>query len=363
MNYASHYREAIYKMINDELKVDFYFGDSKNLSIKKLDFNSLSNFKKELVTYEYRNFIWYVGSLHILCKNYDTIVLTGDLRVLNNWIILVLARLTGKRVYIWTHGWYGREGKAKKFLKKLFFNLSNKIFLYGNYAKELLIAEGLNAAQLIPVFNSLNYDKQLMVRSRLKNTSIFKDHFQNDYSIIIFIGRVQKSKSLEQILDAMLLLRDQCLFFNFVLIGLEESSYDFRNEVFLRSLHDNVWLFGPCYDEDVIGELIYNADICVSPGSIGLTAIHSLMYGTPVLTHNDLTMQGPEFEAIKEGYNGAFFKKNNVKDLSEKIKIVVEAQFSKEQCFEVVDIIWNPHNQVELFKKELMCYEENMILT
>jgi hypothetical protein len=44
---------------------------------------------------------------------------------------------------------------------------------------------------------------------------------------------------------------------------------------------------------------------------------------------------------------GLFLKKNNVKDLSEKIKIVVEAQFSKEQCFEVVDIIWNPHNQVE----------------
>ncbi len=122
----------------------------------------------------------------------------------------------------------------------------------------------------------------------------------------------------------------------------------------VRALHDNVWLFGPCYEEDVIGELIYNADICVSPGSIGLTAIHSLMYGTPVVTHNDLTTQGPEFEAIIEGYNGAFFEKDNVNDLCKKIKFVVEAQFSKEQCFEIVDKIWNPHNQIELFKKELI---------
>jgi glycosyltransferase involved in cell wall biosynthesis len=194
-------------MINDDLNVDFFFGNSKKLSIKKLDFSNLSNFKKEFRTFEYNNFIWYVGSLHILCKNYSTIVLTGDLRVLNNWIILISARLTGKRAYIWTHGWYGREGKTKKFLKELFFNLSHKIFLYGNYAKKLLIVEGIEADKLIPVFNSLDYDKQLIVRSKLKYTSIFKDHFKNDNSIIIFIGRIQKSKRLEQILDAMLLLR------------------------------------------------------------------------------------------------------------------------------------------------------------
>ena len=44
----------------------------------------------------------------------------------------------------------------------------------------------------------------------------------------------------------------------------------------------------------------------VSPGNVGLTAIHSLSYGTPVLTHNNFNNQMPEVESIQPGFNGYF---------------------------------------------------------
>ena len=354
LNYASHYREVIYKMINDELDADFYFGDSKTLTIKKIDFSRLSNFKQEFKTIEFKKFIRYCGINSLVFKDYDCIVLTGEPRILNNWIILLLAKINGKKVYFWTHGWYGRETKMRSLFKKAFFKLAHKIFLYGDYAKELMIAEGFKPEKLIPIYNSLDYDAQRSVRDKLINTDIYKAHFGNDNPVIFFIGRLQQNKNLEQVLEAMLLLKKRGLEYNFVVVGKEEPGYDFKAEVTNRKLDANVWLYGPCYQEQELGELIYNSNVCVSPGYIGLTAIHSLMYGTPAITHNKLSEQMPEFEVITDGYNGAFFEKDNIEDLSKKIQYVVDSNLPKEQCWEVVDKKWNPHNQIEIFKKELI---------
>ena len=61
------------------------------------------------------------------------------------------------------------------------------------------------------------------------------------------------------------------------------------------------------YDENEIGDLIYNADLCVSPGNVGLTAIHTLTYGTPVLSHANFPNQMPEFEAIDKDFTSFLF--------------------------------------------------------
>ena len=84
---------------------------------------------------------------------------------------------------------------------------------------------------------------------------------------------------------------------------------------------DQTWLYGPCYDERIIGEMFFNADVCLSPGNVGLTAIHALSFGCPVLTHDDFKYQNPEFEAIIPGETGDFFKKDNMADMKAKIEL------------------------------------------
>ena len=42
-------------------------------------------------------------------------------------------------------------------------------------------------------------------------------------------------------------------------------------------------------------------DITVSPDKVGLTAIHSMAYGRPVITHDNMDRQGPEVEAVIPG--------------------------------------------------------------
>lgn len=353
MNYASHYRLSIYKKINDELDADFYFGDIPNSSIKKLDYKELINFKKEFYTLSFGPLMWYAGALKLLFKPYTNYVILGEMRILPYWFILFYSKLLRKKTFLWTHGWYGREWGFQKVIKKCFYKMASGIFLYGDYAKSLMQYEGFPEDKLIPIYNSLNYEQQLIVRKDLSPSSIYRDYFGNDCPVIIFIGRIQKEKKIEILLKAIEKLKHEGVGTNLILVGGITKEYDIQAIIKETGLEKQTWLYGASYDEETNGELLYNADICVSPGNVGLTAIHSLMFGTPVITHDNFTNQMPEFETIQEGVNGCFFKENNVADLTDKIRYLLQHPIKKEDCWKIIDEKWNPDYQIQIFKEHL----------
>ncbi|MDQ9823525.1 glycosyltransferase, partial [Acinetobacter sp. 163] len=57
----------------------------------------------------------------------------------------------------------------------------------------------------------------------------------------------------------------------------------------------------------------------------GLTAIHALSFGCPIITHNNFSEQMPEFEAIKPSKTGYFYQQGDVADLKDKIRKVISA--------------------------------------
>lgn len=102
--------------------------------------------------------------------------------------------------------------------------------------------------------------------------------------------------------------------------------------------------------------MFYNADVCVSPGNVGLTAIHSLTYGCPVITHNNFPFQGPEFESIIQGKTGDFFQENDVNSLADTIqKWLSQNLHSREAirqfAYQTIDTKWNLYYQMNILKQ------------
>jgi hypothetical protein len=96
----------------------------------------------------------------------------------------------------------------------------------------------------------------------------------------------------------------------------------------------------------------------VSPGNVGLTAIHALSYGTPVITHDDYKHQMPEFEAIVPGKTGAFFIANDLNSLRFEIESWLDLHSVKdekliEDCFKIIDNKYNPNFQISVIKSVL----------
>jgi glycosyltransferase involved in cell wall biosynthesis len=84
-----------------------------------------------------------------------------------------------------------------------------------------------------------------------------------------------------------------------------------------------------------------------------------MVFGTPVLTHDDFPHQMPEFEAIKEGETGTFFKYGDVNSLAETINHWFEEKANernavRKACMEEIDHNWTPKFQMEVLKKHLL---------
>jgi len=266
--------------------------------------------------------------------------------------------MLGKKTYLWTHGWYGDETPVKKILKKIFFSLSSGVLLYGDYARNLMIKEGFKPGKLVCIYNSLDYDQQCQIRQGMTKTNIYKQHFGNEYPVLLFIGRIQRSKKLDLLVDAQFELQGKGVKCNLVIIGKETEYTNIQLVVSNYQLNNHVWFYGPSYNENEIGELIYNADLCVSPGNVGLTAMHCLVYGTPVLTHNNFSHQGPEFEAIEQGVTGDFFIENSSEDLCKKIEYWInlsneQRETVRKNCYQVIQEKYNPNRQISVLKEIL----------
>ena len=168
-----------------ELPCDFYFGDQLLTPIKKMDYYQLNNFRSELHNkYLFSQFYWQSKSVRLVFKPYTYYVFPGEPYCLSTWIILILAKLLKKKTVAWTHGWYGRESRVKKVVKKLFYSLFSKLMVYGEYAISLMSEEGFDKSKMVCIANSLDYDNQLKIREKLSHSSIYFTHFSNSYPVL-----------------------------------------------------------------------------------------------------------------------------------------------------------------------------------
>lgn len=361
INYdASHYRETIYRAIDETFDCDSVFGLPPDIGVKQMD---TTGFKGKVIYTKIVTFggtFYQKGIIPLIWKPYNIYLGLGETRGISTWLLPILIRVfkPKKKVYFWSHGWYGNESKSQRFMKRIFFRLPNGgTFVYGDHARDLMIKEGLPAEKIFVIHNSLAYPKQLKLRQEISPSSIYEEHFGNNNPVLIMIGRLNAGKHLDMLFYAVEKLKRSGHLYNIVLIGDGEEREKLKDLSITTGIENQVWFYGACYDEKDNAQLIYNADICVVPGNIGLTAIHSLMFGTPVISHDYVPSQGPEFEAIKPELTGAIFKHGDIDSLVHVIQNwstnIKDRSAVRKACYNEVDSNWTPDYQIKVLKEHL----------
>jgi len=302
--------------------------------------------------------VWQSGVTTRVAKtNAEVIVFLAHIFTLSTWLGVILARLRGKKTAFWGHGLYGGENRIKKLVTCLFLRLANHNFVYGEHGAHNMIIQGIPANNIDVVYNSFHYFRQL--EFRVKNTaenyldrvSMFS---RPDLPLLLFVGRLTEEKKIDNLISAVSELNKDGSRYNLLIIG----DGPMRNK--LESLakdNSSIYFFGPCYNENVLFSLITSSDLCVSPGNVGLTAIHVMGYGIPVCTHSDWTCQMPEAESVQDGETGVLFDPG-----SESLANAIERWFllnpSREivqrRCWEIIDRFYNPTAQLRIFENALI---------
>tara|TARA_R110002051_G_scaffold303610_1_gene372565 strand:+ start:17482 stop:18657 length:1176 start_codon:yes stop_codon:yes gene_type:complete len=369
-NLAPHYMEPLILQLLESDDFDFRFscGKNENNGIQTIDFSSPkfqahsnkinNNIKNIWIKNKY--LVWQGGVIKqcLFGKKIDLMILLGEAQLFSNWVAAIVCRIRGINIAFRGHGLYGNEGFSKKLLRTTFYKLAKANMVYERRSKNILIKNGFKENKIHVVFNSLNYYYQKSQRQ--KYTGVDKSdvfHFFNNPNlpVLIFSGRLTKAKKLEMLLETCKLINNTNEYkVNVLIIGDGEDSENLHNFAEANLPQGSFKFYGSCYDEEIIGEFFSKADLCVSPGNVGLTAIHSLSYGTPICTHNNFGNQGPEAEAIEDNVTGFYFEENNVEDLFTKTLSWINKNPNKsndliQNCYTIIDKYYNPGFQEKVF--------------
>tara|TARA_B110000967_G_C18901811_1_gene576209 strand:- start:2998 stop:4146 length:1149 start_codon:yes stop_codon:yes gene_type:complete len=367
-NIAPHYRKNLWEklIVSEKFEMHFFYGVDKYLGIKEIDFSKppFNLHKNRLhpikLFWIFRKvLIWQSGVISQCFKaSLDSAIFLGEFNIVSTWVAVLICKIRGVKVVYWTHGIYGNESFLKKTIRVFFYKTADKILLYEKRAKKLLTSQGVREDKLQVIYNSLDYDQHLVLRNQLEEVLSFDtiNFFQNNtLPYLIFVGRLTKVKKLNLLIEALAKINKYCCKVNLLIVGEGEMKEQLKNQVDNISLNSQVKFFGACFEEKQLASLLYRAELCVSPGNVGLTAIHSLSFGTPVCTHGNLNNQMPEVEAIVDGKTGVFFKENSVASLVIKIESWLDLGVSRKKirknCFRVIDDFYNPDNQVSVIVK------------
>lgn len=363
-HYFPHYRLPILQALssqNDEgLEYTFLSGSTsdvplnilKNEDVLGLNFISVKN------RWVFGKILWQTKVLwYSISSQFDGIIYLGSPNFITTWLGSIIAKTKGKPTLFWTHGFL-KSNNLRDRIKELFFRIPNGLLLYGNKAKNNLISRGFNSDSLFVIYNSLDYNNQIKIKKKIKKEDLFelkKQLFRNyDLPVIIFIGRLTYQKKLSDIVTVTEKLHKMGIPVNVLFVGDGLMKNNLKKSVEKLSLLEYFTFFGSCHDELKLAHLITLSDICVSPGEVGLTAMHSLVYGTPVITHNREEFQMPEYEAIIEGVTGGLYDYGSIDSLLLKVKEWLMKEITtkiKDNCCKIIDDYYNPNIQSILINK------------
>lgn len=359
------YRLGLFQKLSDRHNnIEFIlFGDTKEQGgIKNIDweysksnpFGTLNWIKTKNYFYKPELLLWQTGIIRrILFSNFKVFIFEGAASHFPIWIFALLCKLTGKKIFFWTHGFKGIDKSVKNKFRKIFFKyLPDALLLYGYRQKDLMITQGFDSNRLFVIFNSLQTELQFKIQDGI-DYSFINNEKKRVFRIpeaftLIFIGRLVKSKDVLQILMLIKKFQDNGIPINCILIGdgpEKESLWKYCND---NDLIDHVFFAGEIYEEEKIANYFNMADMMISPGNVGLNCIHSLTYGVPVITHNNFKYQNPEVEAISENITGIFFNYKEYDDMYQKLKTWIYEKDKKDvrsKCYEIIKKNYNSNNQ------------------
>lgn len=295
----------------------------------------------------------------VLSTKTDALILIGNPNYIQTWIAVILARLRGKRVLFWTHGWRRREHGLKGWLRTFYYRLSNGVLVYADRAREIARASGFPVNQVFPIYNSLDWDAAQPLFEALERGDPCELRREAGHSadrpLLICTARLTPLCRFDLLLEAAALLAARGRPVQVVLVG--DGPMRPQLEAQAKAANLDVTFTGGIYDEAVLSRLLYCADMTVSPGKVGLTGMHSLTYGTPVVTHDDLDHQMPEVEAVIPGRTGAFFHEGDAEGLAHAIQSVLDWPQSRAEtraaCRAIIADRYTPAVQTRLIEDAL----------
>jgi len=273
-------------------------------------------------------YVLWRGTILLARNDRITVVFGGS--VLATPLVLVLARLFGRRAVVQAHGLdIIYRGFLYRQLCVRWLKYCDYIVANSGYTAELAQARGILHERLVIIPPGVDVDH---FTGSVDVNAIRQSLGVAERKIILFVGRLAKRKGVKEFIESSLtrILREVpevC----FLVVGgaptdslvhSENSVSEIKAAITKASITEHVRLLGPLSDDDVI-KLYQISDVVVLPGldlqedveGFGIVALEAASAGKPVVA----TRVGGIPDAVQDGNSGVLVEPGDYAGLSRAI--------------------------------------------
>ena len=238
---------------------------------------------------------------------YTTVVAEFNPRILTNVLACLSARRRGLKFLWWGHGIRPKSGRFERGIYRWLAGLANGLIFYSAAGADEFVRLGIPREKTFVAWNSLSTEEI---------EPLVQPMPAEGRTRILYIGRLIAEKKVALLLRGFALAAAHLdPNTRLTIIGEGPEGERLKNLAAQLAISGQVEFVGSLYEQAQLASYFNAAWVSVSPGYVGLSAIHSLAYGLPMLVA-DKEPHSPEITAIEDGVNSVFFASDDPEALS-----------------------------------------------
>lgn len=259
----------------------------------------------------------------------DVIIFQWTPRSLSLVPSMLRARAGGVPRILWGHGYAKDEKSRRRGARKWLTRFASALLFYEPTTREAYVRDGWNPAKAFVALNSLDHGPMDEARrcwlERPDQLAKFRqEHKIEGGPVILFVSRLHPNNRADMLVRATAALAPEIPGLKTVIIG-NGPAEKARLEALARELGatDRVIFQNGIYDELKLAPWFLSASVFCYPAHVGLSLIHALWYGLPVVTSDNLAAQNPEVVALDNGVNGLLYEHGSVDALTAALRNIL----------------------------------------
>ena len=256
----------------------------------------------------------------------DVVVMLGMVGNLSNWMLLVWARLTGRKVVMWACGWQPQATgsvslSVKQLLMRLHFNLADRCLLYSSKGRDYLASVGVRQDRMVVCYNGIEIDDLLLQENKTEQDAaqLRAENLAGDDFIFLYVGGLIADKRVDLLLDAFEEIRGGNPRAVLWIVGDGPEAVSLRQYAALKN-NGGVRFFGRIVDD--VDRFFSAADVFVLPGIGGLAFNQAMIWRTPCIGSE---ADGTEDDLLLDGKTGFRFIRDNTASLQAAMAAAISA--------------------------------------
>jgi len=286
--------------LNNNLDTEIFWAVSKDSELFKRQNEIKGNFFAVEIrkTYDLRA-IWQVIKI---VKKYDIDIISTHSGK-DAWIGAIAGKITGKKIVRTRHLLTPINSPTS-------YNLSDKVVCVSKQVKEYLASRGVKKEKLQVIYTGIDTKKF---------TPTIKKDLKKELGVKgVLIGIVAVLRLAKRHKDLLYAVKD--LDINLAIIGDGPQRKNIEKLIKELNIKNKVFMLG---HRDDVAEILPSLDIFVLPSSeeaLGTSILEASACGVSVVASNT----GGIPECVENNKSGLLFESQNIKDLREKLKILIE---------------------------------------